>query len=245
MKMDFSTIQVPNNGTIFPTDCFRYMVLLKGNGIFITPGISVHLERHCFFTIPQNIEGTLTSTSDSDFLLGSIEIRDHRSTAQKVSVLPAEDTEFARKLFYFGLDLQDCTLPYYDAVNASLYRLMFSALLAAGLLSNTMNAEVFMVIDDINHHFTEPDYDVRKIIEKTGYTDNHFRKLFKKEIGVSPTEFVNNRRLDLAEELFAQYHDRISIKDVAVQCGFLDPYYFSRQLKKRRGISPQTFIKET
>ena len=244
MRMDFSTISVADNGVIPPTDCVRYMTVLKGNGTFCAGDISVQVERHCFFTIPQDTEGQLKSSSDSDFLLGCIEIRDYRSTGQKISVLPPEDTEFVRNLFYMGLDLQDCTIPYYDTVNTALYRLMFTALIAAGLLSNTMNSDVFMVIDNINHHFTEPDYDVRKVIEKTSYTDNHFRKIFKSEIGVSPTEFITIRRLDQAEELLTQYRDRIPIKDIAIQCGFQDPYYFSRLFKKSRGISPQTFINE-
>ena len=143
-----------------------------------------------------------------------------------------------------GLDLQECSLPYYDPVKAALHQLMFSTLVAAGLQGTAVNKNVFAVIQDINDHFTEADYDVRKAIGRSGYSINHFRNIFRKEVGVTPAEFVNARRLDRAEELFAQFKDRIPVKNVAAQCGFQDPYYFSRQFKKRRGISPQAYIRE-
>lgn len=244
MRIDYSTIEIPDKGIIPSCDYSRYLVVLRGSGIYRSKEGSASVSLHDFFTIPQDTTGTMESDSGKPFLLGSVEIQDHNSTSQSISVLSSEDTEIARRIFFLGLDIQECELPYFDIVKAALHQLMFSALMAAGLAGNTMNKGVFSVIQDINHHFTETDYDVRGAIEKSGYTMNHFRNLFRKEIGVTPTEFVNARRLDRAEEMFAQYKDRIPIKDVALQCGFQDPYYFSRQFKKRRGISPQAYIQE-
>lgn len=244
MWMDYSTIEIPDKGEIPSCGYFRYMVVLRGSGTFVWGDHPFEVALHSFFTIPQETVGRMEGKNGQPVLLGSIEIRDHNSTSQGVTVLSAEATEIARRIFFLGLDIQECELPYYDTVKAALHQMMFAALMAAGLATNTMNKGVFAVIQDINHHFTETDYDVRKAIEQSGYTMNHFRNIFRKEIGITPTEFVTARRLDRAEELFSQVKDRIPVKDVALQCGFQDPYYFSRQFKKRRGISPQAYIRE-
>ena len=242
MWMDYSTFTIPSGGTLNAAGYYRYLVVLRGNGRFTAEGVSVDISLHSFFTVPQDTTGRLESDSGTSFQLGCVEIRAFRSTSQRVTVLSPEDTEFARRIFYLGLDMQDCALPYYDTVNAALHQLMFSALLAAGLSSQTMNSQVFQVIEDVNEHFTDPSYDIRKAIEQTGYTPNHFRKIFRDEIGVTPSEFVTARRLDRSEELLTQFRNRIPIKDIALQCGFQDPYYFSRLFKKRRGISPQAYV---
>ena len=80
------------------------------------------------------------------------------------------------------------------------------------------------------------------MIGQTGYTVNHFRKLFRDEVGLPPLEYMNNRRLDYAKELFRLWKDRLSIAEVAHTCGFRDEYYFSHYFKKHEGKTPGQYI---
>lgn len=242
MWMDFSTIQLHHSKQLKAADCYRYFLVLAGQGNFTGGGHILSLSRHDIFTLSKDKEAGFESEDGGTILLGSIGIHDFKAPPQDMIVLPAETTGLVRQIFYMALDTQGSTLPYYDSVNAAIHQLMFSALVACGIQSTAVNPKVFEVIRDINDHFTEPDYDTRSAVRNTGYTDNHFRKLFQQETGSTPAGYLTNRRLDRAVELLDQFKGRISIKEISLQCGYQDPYYFSRQFKKRFGVSPQNYI---
>lgn len=69
----------------------------------------------------------------------------------------------------------------------------------------------------------------------------HFRKLFREAMGISPGEFRIRRRLDLARKLIAV--NKLSNKQVAYQLGYADPFTFSKQFRKYTGQSPAAFRK--
>ena len=152
MWMDYSTIEVPDHGVISPCSFYRYLVVLRGGGSFRSGDIHVPVSLHNFFTLPQGWEGRMESDTGKPFLLGSVEIHDHNSTSQQIMVLPEEDTEVARRIFFLGLDVQDCALPYYDTVKAALHQLMFSVLMAAGLQADTINKSVFAAFRPTHGH---------------------------------------------------------------------------------------------
>lgn len=166
-------------------------------------------------------------TSDKPVMLGLIRLRDYAPSAHVIHLCPAESTELVRKVFYLALDIQDSTIPNYNNIFTSVNYLMFAAIISAGHAAKSAHPMVLSVISEILEHFSDPAYDVRVSIKKTGYSVNHFRKIFHKEIGVSPTEFLTNKRIDRAIELFRKSNE-LTIKEVALQCGFEDPYYFSR-----------------
>ena len=195
------------------------------------------------FSLPEAVGGILSSDIQGQgFLLGVIEIREYRSTVQILMAYPMNDTSLIRRFFYLALDIQECSLPYYDEIREAFDRVMFAALVAIGYSSNKTHPKVLEVIEDINRNFTNPYYDLGTAIDRTEYSPNHFRKIFRSHIGVTPLEFLENRRLEKAAELFVQFKMSIPIKEIALQCGFHDPYYFSRQFKKRYGMSPRSYI---
>ena len=65
-----------------------------------------------------------------------------------------------------------------------------------------------------------------------------FRKLFKKEVGISPLQYRLQSKFYLAERLL---REGSPIKIVAAEIGYTDPFTFSRQFKKYMGTSPSTF----
>ena len=65
----------------------------------------------------------------------------------------------------------------------------------------------------------------------------HFCRIFKESIGMSAVEYRNEYRLQTANVLLRTTDKTVS--EIALQCGFDDPAYFSRLYKKRYGVSPQ------
>ena len=103
---------------------------------------------------------------------------------------------------------------------------------------------LYRLINDINLNFKDPYYDVSSVIDNTGYSASYLRKLFKKETGCPPQEFINNRRIEYAKYLMKRTAGKQSIKEVAYASGFADPYYFSRLFKKKVGINPKEYFME-
>lgn len=69
-----------------------------------------------------------------------------------------------------------------------------------------------------------------------GHTYAHLCRVFKRQYGISPLTYLNNRRLEKARELLRS--GRMTVAEAAYQCGFTDPGYFGRLYKKYTGSTP-------
>lgn len=63
--------------------------------------------------------------------------------------------------------------------------------------------------------------------------------IFKKETGVTITEYIISKRMTAAKKLLKTTN--LQIQTVAQHCGFLDIHYFSRLFKKRYGATPMEY----
>ncbi|MBI9104204.1 MAG: helix-turn-helix transcriptional regulator [Spirochaetales bacterium] len=68
----------------------------------------------------------------------------------------------------------------------------------------------------------------------------YINSLFKKELGISPTDCINRERILMAYGYL--HRDGLSVSETAYKCGFSDPFYFSRVFKKILGITPATLM---
>lgn len=70
----------------------------------------------------------------------------------------------------------------------------------------------------------------------------HFRKLFREITGLSPLEYINRRRMALAQELLR--NAELSIAEVAAGVGIQDTNYFSRLFRQLVGAAPTAYRKK-
>lgn len=71
---------------------------------------------------------------------------------------------------------------------------------------------------------------------------SRFYHIFKAEVGITPTEYINRLRINQAKELLANTY--MSVFEIAEAVGFADQNYFGRVFKKLVGTSPKKFAKE-
>jgi AraC-like DNA-binding protein len=83
------------------------------------------------------------------------------------------------------------------------------------------------------------DCDLKGFCRKQGIGYESFRKVFKRQIGLSPWQYRIRRRLDLACALLRNPEMRIN--EISHELGYVSPYDFSAQFKKIFEISPSQF----
>ena len=113
-------------------------------------------------------------------------------------------------------------------------------------LSNSGYSEpVEQIRISIMHGYTQPDFALDEAIRELPFHYDYLRKLFKKEVGVTPLEYMTGLRMKKAESMLSSAWSRdYSVAEVAEMCGYSDPLYFSRVFNKRFGCSPSAFAKK-
>ena len=105
-----------------------------------------------------------------------------------------------------------------------------------------INKEQLRLIDRISNDIVrDPSrkWLTKELAAKTHCTPRHFSRLFKEFNGVSPQSFVMNVRIEAAKGLL--YSSNYTIGHIAETVGFCDIYYFSRQFKRRVGMTPSQY----
>ena len=74
---------------------------------------------------------------------------------------------------------------------------------------------------------------------KNSLSPSHFSSLFRKATGMAPVDYFIHLKLQKACLLL--YSSDIKIKEVALEIGYKDPYYFSRLFKKYMKVSPDQY----
>ena len=72
-------------------------------------------------------------------------------------------------------------------------------------------------------------------------SQSQVRRLFRRELGVSPVEYKNRCRAELACEMLRYTHNNVS--EVAESLGFDSVYVFSNTFRKYVGVSPSQYRK--
>ncbi|QGQ99807.1 helix-turn-helix domain-containing protein [Paenibacillus psychroresistens] len=75
----------------------------------------------------------------------------------------------------------------------------------------------------------------------SGLNASSFSRLFKKSIGMLPSDYLTHVRIERAKEML-QYSK--GMREVSQNTGFCDEYYFSRIFKKVVGIPPSIYVKK-
>ena len=70
-------------------------------------------------------------------------------------------------------------------------------------------------------------------------SESQFRKRFVKMFKISPSKFVNRIRVQTAAKLLLSGDDPIA--EIALQCGFCDQSYFTRQFSSFFGLTPKRY----
>lgn len=107
--------------------------------------------------------------------------------------------------------------------------------------SKFSNPYIQQVVEYITSHFTE-DLTLSEAADFVHISVSYLSRLFKKEVGSSFTDFVNELRINRAKELLM--NSDAKIYEIAQTVGFENTKYFSQVFKAYTGCSPKEFQTE-
>ncbi len=97
------------------------------------------------------------------------------------------------------------------------------------------------IVDYIEVHYREPDISLKQIAGIFSYTEKYLSYIFKKNMNIGFSSYLNNLRIQYAVDLINQ--GKMSVTEIAMQCGFSDSLYFSKVFRKIMGRTPTNYIK--
>lgn len=139
-----------------------------------------------------------------------------------------------------------------ELVNNDLLELKIKELILLLVQSKNIHSILELLTDLYSTHTVQ----VREVIELHLFSNlkleqlaklcnlslSSFKREFKKEFNDSPTNYINDRRIEKAKELLST--TKISVSEVAYETGFKDSLYFTRLFKNKIGMPPTAYRTE-
>jgi len=135
--------------------------------------------------------------------------------------------------------------PLADLESAGLLRLLLHEMALANLehlpappsAGTAARRQVEQAMRWLELQYAQP-ISIEQLSKSLGYHRTHLSKMFKEAIGLSPMQFLMQIRLERAKSLLGS---QWSVEQVASSVGFSDALYFSKQFRKRFGMSPTEY----
>ncbi len=140
---------------------------------------------------------------------------------------------------------------YYFLADIKKRELVIAALgdlIASYMIVYRSNSEFSKPVEQIRsliiNNYAQCDFELDEAIRAMPFHYDYLRKLFKKEMGVTPLEYMTSLRMRKAETMLtATWGNDYTVAEIGMLCGFEDALYFSRVFKKYFGCSPSVFAK--
>jgi AraC-like DNA-binding protein len=96
-----------------------------------------------------------------------------------------------------------------------------------------------MLIDDIEENLFE-DISLEMLANKANYSKYHFSREFNTKVGISISQYIQERRFTYAVQMLSE--NQKSITDIAFNCGFNSLAYFTKKFKEKFQITPKQYV---
>lgn len=111
-------------------------------------------------------------------------------------------------------------------------------------LSNYTDGLSKFKLQQVREYINEHLHEEVKLIELAAIAQispYHFLRLFKQSMGITPHQYILQRRIDKAKYLLKK--SELSIADIAFRVGFCDQSHLTQYFKRIVGVTPRQFLK--
>lgn len=136
----------------------------------------------------------------------------------------------------------------YNNINSNFASAIFHELFFRWIYSYTKSQydsvyykEIQAILQYINTHLNE-NPSITELAEKCNFSVRHFRHVFTEIVGVSPKNYITERRF--AKACLLLKTSTTSISEIAQELGYYSQFQFSRDFKNQFGITPSEYRRE-
>lgn len=224
---------------------------VNGRGVINLCGIPIKLEKNQLYIIPPNTPHTYEADLIDPWSIYWAHIAgEHLKTyidlvqpsLSKLQVLPHQHSSLIT-LFDELIDFLDKgTSPDHLLHSSNLIKTFFTALNhqshTHGKANGKQQGYVSDAIDYMQHHLKNTT-NLHDLSETLNLSESYFMHLFKEKTGYSPMDYYNRLKIQkVCQQLITT---DATIKEIAADFGYSDPYYFSRLFKNIMGRSPRNY----
>ena len=162
---------------------------------------------------------------------------------KKSAVFTPKNSSFVENLFIKLLNTYNSQSKTYFTDSLSLIYNIYSSIIATTsepYINKATKNKISEAKKYIDLHYGDLNLNVTSLANSLEISEVYFRKLFKNEIGVSPSKYIISVRLSKAKDLMV-YYPFLTIEECARQSGFSTLQYFNRAFNKAFGINPSRY----
>lgn len=143
---------------------------------------------------------------------------------------------FSALFYYFSVDSQasKALLPVYAHLIITTIETMIDT-------ESSYTDIVRQISDTIAKNYVDPCFDLNKYLISFSFSTEYLKRIFRQEMGVTPRQYLTEIRLENAAKILSNENTGLNISQVARQCGYNDPLYFSKLFKRKYGVSPKNY----
>jgi AraC family transcriptional regulator len=97
------------------------------------------------------------------------------------------------------------------------------------------------ITDWMAEHFDE-DFNLDQLAALSGLSKFHFHRLFRSAVGVSPSSYHTNLRMDAARRLLRE--TKKNVTEIGLEVGYSNSSYFAQVFRKEAGLSPSDYRRQ-
>lgn len=232
LEFNQTNVNTMNRGRNFSALSFR----LCSDAVLTTETSEFCTSDRCVCYVPAGVDYKRVASVD-ELIVVHFEATNY--SAQGLECFTPSVPDTLEKLFR---EILECwnqkTIGYRYRCSALLYEILAECY-AQNYVARSGNSKIQNSVDFILKSYKDPALSMREIAAKSYMSEVYFRKLFKKEYGISPQKYVVNLRIQNAKGLIVTGY--YSLKEVADLSGYADYKYFSAEFKRIVGVSPSKY----
>ena len=210
---------------------------LTGEAVFYQKNEQFPVSNASVLYIPSDI--TYSQKSDTGETLIAIHLNILGQGSKKISV-SENPSEKVTSLFYKIYEIWSSKCENYRYLCTSLMYELFAEI--SHKTDDKFKDYPFLKksVEYIDKSFREP-LSIKELAKLCGVSENYYRRVFGRCMGISPLKYINAKRIDAAKALIVSGYYRIS--EISDMCGFSEHKYFCSVFKKEAGIMPTEYAK--
>lgn len=214
---------------------FVFQYILSGEGIFNSPyGTFYPKEGDLIIMHRGDLVSYSCTSTEWECIWVEFECNEPLPDAFETGVIHSKEL---KEIFLEILKVNNLTLGKSAFICSCIWKII-SVIDNGSSTQKNYSFTIHKAIQLIRRHYIQK-ISVSDIAASLNINRSYFCAIFKKEVGITPKEYIDNYRISAAQEILKQ--SNLTVAEIAESAGYNDTAAFSKAFKQKTGISPLSY----